>query len=203
MRDSEVRTRRESSSEGHRAKSTMEVRSPGSRCRRGILLARLPGLLPHPVHVRRLPDGEGRQELLGAEMVRPERDGLQPLVQQQCRAGPHPLLGGRAARPHCRRFGISGLYGGYACSGGGPIAGLSMTVQMTLQRSPRGETALHPTGPDGRCRRSHVAGPDGVGRSGLSRHLARLVGQAWCIGERRGRLSRPPIAAQAEAARPI
>jgi hypothetical protein len=33
---------------------------------------------------------------------------------------------------HCRRFGIPGLYGGYACRIGGPITGLSMTVQMQI-----------------------------------------------------------------------
>ncbi len=36
-------------------------------------------------------------------------------------------------KPHCRRFGIPGLYSGYACSaGGGPITGLSRIVQMQI-----------------------------------------------------------------------
>jgi hypothetical protein len=32
----------------------------------------------------------------------------------------------------CRRFGIPGLAGGYACFVGGPLTGLSRTVQMTI-----------------------------------------------------------------------
>jgi hypothetical protein len=35
-------------------------------------------------------------------------------------------------RTVCRRFGIPGLYGGYACSIGGPITGLSRTVQISI-----------------------------------------------------------------------
>jgi hypothetical protein len=33
---------------------------------------------------------------------------------------------------YCRRFGIPGLTGGYACFVGGPLTGLSRTVQMTI-----------------------------------------------------------------------
>jgi hypothetical protein len=33
---------------------------------------------------------------------------------------------------YCRRFGIPGLAGGYACFVGGPLTGLSRTVQMTI-----------------------------------------------------------------------
>ncbi len=33
---------------------------------------------------------------------------------------------------YCRRFGISGLGGGYACFVGGPLTGLSKKVQMTI-----------------------------------------------------------------------
>jgi hypothetical protein len=35
---------------------------------------------------------------------------------------------------YCRRFGIPGLFGGYACVIGGPITGLSRTVQMEIYR---------------------------------------------------------------------
>ena len=37
-----------------------------------------------------------------------------------------------AERPSCRRFGIPGLYGGYACRGGSPLAGLSPIVQREI-----------------------------------------------------------------------
>jgi hypothetical protein len=37
-------------------------------------------------------------------------------------------------RTHCRRFGIPGLYGGYGCRIGGPLTGLSRTVQMEIYR---------------------------------------------------------------------
>jgi hypothetical protein len=38
-------------------------------------------------------------------------------------------------KPHCRRFGIPGLYSGYACSAGGsPITGLSRIVQMQVYK---------------------------------------------------------------------
>lgn len=33
---------------------------------------------------------------------------------------------------HCRRFGIPGVFGGYACSIGTPITGLSKTVQVEI-----------------------------------------------------------------------
>jgi hypothetical protein len=35
---------------------------------------------------------------------------------------------------HCRRFGIPGLYGGYGCRIGGPLTGLSRTVQIEIYR---------------------------------------------------------------------
>jgi hypothetical protein len=34
----------------------------------------------------------------------------------------------------CRRFGIPGLYGGYACSIGGPLTGLSRSVQVDIYK---------------------------------------------------------------------
>jgi hypothetical protein len=37
-------------------------------------------------------------------------------------------------RGYCRRFGIPGLYGGYACVIGGPITGLSWRVQVDIYR---------------------------------------------------------------------
>jgi hypothetical protein len=33
---------------------------------------------------------------------------------------------------HCRRFGVPGLFGGYGCIIGGPITGLSRTVQIKI-----------------------------------------------------------------------
>jgi hypothetical protein len=35
---------------------------------------------------------------------------------------------------YCRRFGIPGLAGGYACFVGGPLTGLSRTVQMNIYK---------------------------------------------------------------------
>ena len=39
-----------------------------------------------------------------------------------------------AERTHCRRFGIPGLYSGYACFVGGPITGLSKSVQIDIYK---------------------------------------------------------------------
>jgi hypothetical protein len=46
------------------------------------------------------------------------------------RTHPHVWL----ERTHCRRFGIPGLYGGYACTGGGPLTHLSRTLQIKIYR---------------------------------------------------------------------
>jgi hypothetical protein len=37
-------------------------------------------------------------------------------------------------RTHCRWVGIPGLYGGYSCTVGGPITGLSETVQIEIYK---------------------------------------------------------------------
>jgi hypothetical protein len=37
-------------------------------------------------------------------------------------------------RGHCRRFGIPGFYGGYSCTVGGPLTGLSTTVQIEIYK---------------------------------------------------------------------
>jgi hypothetical protein len=37
-------------------------------------------------------------------------------------------------RTHCRWFGVPGLYGGYSCTIGGPITGLSQTVQIEIYK---------------------------------------------------------------------
>ncbi len=39
-----------------------------------------------------------------------------------------------APRPHCQRFGIPGIYGGYGCSVGSRITGLSRRVQIDVYR---------------------------------------------------------------------
>jgi hypothetical protein len=42
----------------------------------------------------------------------------------------HPHIWARGA--HCRRFGIPGIYSGYACSIGEPIAGLAKSAQLRV-----------------------------------------------------------------------
>ena len=87
---------------------------------------------------------------------------------------------------YCRRFGIPGLSGGYACVIGGPITGLSRTVQMEIYRHfedrLEAKKLFMRLRRDRRRKRSHVDSTDGLGRRGLSRHLARFVGKASCRG---------------------